>query len=82
MKTMTILSSRSTMDSDERRALSLAAALGLIVTKATPKARDIVPNVCIEVARRFPRGTDFAKDRSALAEARQLVEWIQRSKIS
>ena len=80
MKTVKILSSRSRMDSEERRALSLADALGLIATKARKKARDIIPIECAEVARRFPAGTDFRKDKTSLAEARQLVEQRQRAK--
>jgi hypothetical protein len=82
MKTMTIMPCRSRMDSEERRALALAEVLGLIATKATPGARDIVPNACVEVAKRFPAGTDFRKDLTSRAEARQLVEQLQRAKKS
>jgi hypothetical protein len=79
MKTVKILSSRSTMDGEERRALALAEALGVVATKARKKARDIIPIACVEVAKRFPAGTDFRKDLTSRAEARQLVEQLQRA---
>lgn len=65
------------MTAPEWHAFKLASALGMVATKPTPKARDIIPNEVWEVARRMP-DIDWKCDATHLAEARQLVTQLKR----